>query len=362
MTKVLMVCNDLRVNGITSVIMNYIRNIDMRNLHIDIFAGEPINESNVDILEKYGCKVYRQKSRKKHPIKYYHNLSALLKKEPYDCIHVHTNSCTCVLELLVAKSRGVPKIIPHCHNTTCDHNFVHKALYPLFTKLYTDGAACSEGAGKHLYRDRSFTVLNNGIDIDFYRYSLTNREIYRKEFGIRDGVFVLGHVGLFNEQKNHDFLIDIFSEYHQKNENSVLLLVGQGKRMEAIREKVCKLNLDNFVIFSGNRQDVNRIYSAMDVFVLPSLWEGLPLVMVEAQANALPILAANTITKDAKCCDTTCYLPLGDAKAWAEKLNEVEKNGYDRTASTYEDITRHGFNIRNEADKLKKLYEGNDVL
>lgn len=358
MVKVLMVSNNLRMNGISSVIMNYIRNIDLTNLQIDIFAGSPINENYAKELEEYGCHVFKQKNRKEYPLEYYINLVSVILNNKYDCIHIHTNSCTCILELLIAKICGIKKRIAHCHNTSCNHKMFHKIAYPLFSRLYTSGLACSKEAGKHLFKTEDFVVLKNGIDVSVYSFNPKARIELRKKLGIKDEEIVIGHVGLFNEQKNQMFLIDVFNDLYNENNKLYLIFVGVGKKQEEIKEKVNELKIDNNVIFLNERQDVNEIYNVFDCFCFPSLYEGLGIVMLEAQANGLPCLASTGVPETTKFSNQLQYLPL-KKEIWLSALKEMKHDDREiNSKASCIALLSAGYDIQSNANKLKEIYEG----
>ncbi len=168
---------------------------------------------------------------------------------------------------------------------------------------------------------------------------------------------MIGHIGHFTEPKNHFFLIDVFAQFHKLEPASKLLLISDGPRFQQVKEQVARLGLEDAVIFAGRRSDVAGIYSAMDLFILPSCWEGLPLVLVEAQMNGLPLLVSDVVTKVAKCTDLLQYKPLEDgARSWAETLRQMLKTPGDRRADYRPVIAEKGFDIHAEAAKLRELY------
>ena len=180
-----------------------------------------------------------------------------------------------------------------------------QALRPFSKKYATDYFACSELAGRWLFGDKTFeqgkvTIINNAIDLDKFKYDEKVRKEKRKELNINDDTLVVGHIGRFVAQKNHTFLIDIFSELHKKEKNSILLLIGQGPLIGEIKQKVETLGISDSVKFLGQRDDVNELYNAMDLFLFPSLYEGLGMVLIEAQANGLPCIASTEVPKNAR--------------------------------------------------------------
>ena len=203
-----------------------------------------------------------------------------------------------------------------------------------------------------MFDDRTFergkvTIINNAIDLDKFKYSEKLRKEKRKELGIKDDTLVIGHIGRFVTQKNHTFLIDIFNELHKENKDSLLMLVGQGPLQYEIKEKVKSLGLENSVLFLGQRDDVNRLYQAMDVFCLPSLYEGLPVVGVEAQANGLLCILSDEMTKETKVLNSTVFLSLNKtASEWANSILNDFKNY--KNHDTKDEVSKYGFNIKLE--------------
>lgn len=355
MKKILIVNTlGLHYEGITSVIYNFISNMDRSDFQIDFIAFDNMNPELKKSFEELGNIIITP--RRKKDVKGYILALDNILKNGYDIIHIHGNSGTMSIETVLAKRHKVKKIIVHCHNTTCNHPVVNKMLIPLMKSTSTDLMSCSKASGKWLYGNSSYTVLNNAIKLDRFEFNPTVREECRKELGIGEE-YIVGNIGHFHEQKNHTFLIDIFSEFHKIYSNTKLLLVSDGPKLEEIRNKVNSLNLSESVIFAGRRSDPQRLYQAMDIFVLPSLWEGLPVVMLEAQASGMPLLVSDTVTTDAKCCKSTVYKSLQDgAKSWAEEIFKIKNKYSSRNANAKADVAQHGFDIVKEADKLRKIY------
>lgn len=353
--KVLMInIVGLNYEGITSVIYNYVSTMDRNGLELNFLGYHDMDEKLKRKFQDIGT-IHYVHHRKKSTEAYIKDLNRVLSGG-YDVVHIHGNSGTMAIEAVLAKLHHVKKIIIHCHNTTCDHKYANEILKLPMKLCATDFMACSHAAGTWLYKKNAFLILNNAIHPESFRYDPDKRIFYRKKFGI-DNEFVIGHSGRFHQQKNHDFLIDVFAEYQKRDRRAKLLLLSNGPKLEEIRSKVKRLALEDSVIFAGRRSDANEIYSAMDLFLLPSLWEGLPLVMLEAQANGLPLLVSDVITKEAKCTRRTFYFGLEKgAAAWADRILEIRKQDYNRGDVVTEDIRDHGFDINYEADKLRKIY------
>ena len=348
--------------GVESVVMNYYRNIDRSEIQFDFICDEDSTNIPYDEIESLGGKVILIPPYQK-VIKYHKELKRVLKEGNYKIVHSHINTLS-VFSLFAAKCAGVPVRIAHSHSTTNKKEKsknLMKQLLRQFSKVFaTDYMCCSELAGRWLFGDKEYDkgnvyLLNNAIDLDKFKYDEVVRREKRKELNIDDDTLVIGNVGRFVEQKNHRFLIDIFNEVHKQNENSILLLVGQGPLMEEIKEKVKSLGIEDSVKFLGQRNDINELYQAFDVFCLPSLYEGLPVVGVEAQATGLLCVFSDDMTKETKVLDTTEFLSLNQsAEEWAHNiLYDVKK--YKRV-DTSKEMTAKNFNIKEETKKLEEYY------
>lgn len=340
--------------GMSFVILNYLRNMSREKLELHITADPELCDDMRAILESLGT--VHVIPAKQGDLKGYLLGIRQILKTGMDVIHIHGNSGTMAMEAVLAKLCGVKTVLVHGHSTKTDHPLVHRILkYPMM--LFADHRiACSAGSGKWLYGKGKHMVLNNAIDLDRFRFDPQIRSQCREEFGIRQE-FVVGHIGNFYEPKNHGYLIDVFAAFHRLCPDSRLLLAGGGPDVDLVREKVNRLQLQDAVIFAGQRSDVERIYQALDVFVMPSLWEGLPLVLLEAQASGLPVLASDRITGDVRCAENFRYLSIEkDPQVWAEALLELTEQKPDRTRDTASGLRDRGFDIRREADRLLKLY------
>lgn len=359
MKKVLII-NTIGLNyeGITSVILNYSSQICLGELKLEFVAFDGVNPQLKKKFEKIGL-VHVIPNRKRELRRYMSTLKRLLI-QGCDVVHIHGNSGTMLIEVILAKLAGVRKIILHSHNTTTNHPIVNKIMTPIMNRLATDRLACSQEAGEWLYGKRSFKVLNNAIETKRFSYNSTVRVETRMELGIRDEVLI-GHIGHFSPQKNHFFLVQIFKAIHDVHPQTKLLLVGDGVFFEDVNKKVVELGLADNVIFAGRRQDTERLYQAMDMFVLPSKWEGLPLVVVEAQAADLPILVSNVVPRIAKCTEDMDFYSLEEsADEWASKVwSMVEKRMVERGKdNVLSDIVACGYDIEIEAKVLEKIYLG----
>ena len=347
-------------NGVETVIMNYYRHLDHSKVQFDFICDEDSTRIPYDEIKKLGGRVFLVPKYQNLP-KYLKTLEKLFKESQY-CI-VHSNLSTLsVFPLSVAKKVGVPIRIAHSHSTSnpkeWKRNLIKNILRPFSKRYATDYFACSEVAGRYLFGNKAFDrgevkIIHNAIDIDKFKFDEVARKKLRKEFGIKDSTIVIGHVGRFVQQKNHTFLVDVFKEYHKKNPDSKLLLVGSGPLEDKIKKKVEKLGLKDSVLFLGQRDDINKLYSAMDVFCLPSLYEGLPVVGVEAQAAGLPCVFSDKITNDTVITKDTTLSKL-ELKKWLIILNNIELEP--RNAKILDD-----FNIKISVSDLVKLYRSENI-
>lgn len=350
---------ELAKNGITTCILNYHKKFDDSEVSIDIIAPNVINEFLKNDLVNKGGQLYEITMRKTSTLKYFIKLVKIIKQNKYDIVHAHGNSCTLVVEMVAALLGGCKIRIAHSHNTSCEHMRVHRFFKPLFDLTYTDGVACGEDAGKWLFGNNKFTVIKNGVDIHKYKFKEDVRSKYRDKLCVKDEV-LLGHVGLFNYQKNHEFLINVFELLVKNDKNSKykLLLIGDGDLRVEIEKRVLQKGIVDKVIFIGNVDNVPDYLQAIDIFVLPSRFEGLPYVLVEAQAVGLPCFVSNNVSKEAEISDRIEFLPIeNEYNIWIEKIYQMSKllDKIDRK-NAHEAIIKNGFNIDENAEMLRRMY------
>lgn len=349
--------------GVESVVMNYYRYIDRTKIQFDFICDEDSTNIPYDEIEQLGGRVILVPPYQK-VFEYQKELIKIFKDNNYKIVHSHINTLS-VFPLRAAKKAGVPVRIAHSHSTTSKkewkRNLVKQVLRP-FSKVYaTDYMCCSELAGRWLFGDKEYDkrnvyLLNNAIDLDKFKYNAKIRKEKRKELNIKDDTLVIGHVGRFVATKNHTFLIDIFNEIHKKNDSAILLLAGQGPLQEELKNKVYELGLASKVKFLGQINDTYKLYQALDIFVLPSLYEGLPVVGVEAQATGLLCELSNDITKETKVLNTTRFISLNiSVEEWAKIILD-DYSKFKRHDTTSE-ITKNNFNIKTETKKLEEKYE-----
>lgn len=357
MIRVLQCVNDMHRAGLETMLMNYYRNIDREKIQFDFLTHRPERSDYDDEIESLGGKMYYA------PRLYPQNYPAYFKwmkkffaEHPeYKIVHSHIDAMS-YLPLLAAKKAGVPVRIAHSHSTSIDKDFKYflKQYYRMkINTVVTERFSCGKEAGKFLYRGKEFVIIPNAVDASklYYDNELRNRK--RNELGISNE-FVVGHVGRISYPKNHKFLVDIFKEILKIESNAILLVVGVGEKEEEIKKYVSEMNLDNYIRFLGNRNDVSELYQAMDVFVLPSLFEGIPLVGVEAQFADLPCLFSERVPTEVRFNDKCQFVKLEDgAGSWAQKV--VACKGEKRTRERTNIINSH-YDIKVAHRELEEYY------
>jgi len=347
-------------NGVESVIMNYYRHLDHSKVQFDFICDEDSTRIPYDEIKKLGGRVFLVPKYQNLP-KYLKALEKLFKDNKYRIVHSNISTLS-VFPLYAAKKAGVPFRISHSHSTSnpkeWKRNLIKNILRPFSKRYATDYFACSELAGRYLFGNKSFDqgkvkIIHNAIDIDKFKFDEVARKKLRKEFGIKDSTIVVGHVGRFVQQKNHTFLVDVFKGYHKKNPDSKLLLVGSGPLEDEIKKKVERLDLKDSVLFLGQRDDINKLYSVMDVFCLPSLYEGLPVVGVEAQAAGLPTIFSNRISKEVIVSSYAKIVSIHDTGLYIEKINKATRSI--KKQRSYATVFEY-MDINNEASTLEKIY------
>ena len=322
MKKVLLIATTrLTMDGLTEILLRVAR-IAAREYLVGFALGEGCSADIQPQLEAIGS-VYQLPSRKKKLPCYMAALAALVKKKGYEVVHIHGNSATMAFDLLAVWAGGATVRITHCHNCAHQPALKQAPLGRLLNRLVTDPVACSRAAGEMLYT-RPFRVLVNGIDCERFSFSPSVREQMRAKLGLQD-CFVVGHIGRFSQQKNHTRLFRIFKTVLQQKPQARLLLCGQGENFEQSQQEAKALGIAEMVLFCGNVNRPEDYLQAMDVFVMTSLFEGLPIVGVEAQASGLPCIFADTITQEVKILPQTQFLALTQPdEAWAERIVQTK--------------------------------------
>lgn len=313
MIRILQCVNDMHRAGLETMLMNYYRNIDRDKIQFDFLTHRPNRSDYDDEIESLGGKMYyAPRLYPQNYPEYFKWMKRFFAEHPeYKVVHSHIDAMS-YLPLKAAKAANIPVRIAHSHNTSIDKDFKYllkQYFRSKITSVATDYCACGQEAGKFLFGAEKFTFIPNAIEVDKFLYNEKTRAEKRQELDIQNQ-FVVGHVGRLSYQKNHKLLIKIFDELQRNLPESLLLLVGVGEKEEEIRNQVRELGLESKVRFLGNRNDVNEIYQAMDVFVMPSFFEGVPVVGVEAQFSDLPCIFSDKVPSEVKFNSKTKFVSL----------------------------------------------------
>lgn len=348
-------------SGVAAVIMNYYRNIDRDKIQFDFIyfcENSSTYENEINLL---GGNIYKI-NKPGLKSSFYTEMNNILKKydSSYTIFHNHETYLNIFINKIIKKN-NIKALVVHSHTTLYSDkkiNALRNKILCLPLKRQSDYfVACSKAAAKAFYgekniRDNKVFILNNAINCEKFKYNSNIREKIRKSLNLTN-FFVIGHVGRFNNQKNHIFILKVFNEFLKSRKNSKLLLIGDGPLMNRVKEISEKMNLSDNVIFLGRRDNVNEILQAMDCFILPSLYEGLPVIGIEAQCAGLPCIFSKNITTEVDICNVK-FLELNDSiDIWinsillSENINRIDCS---------EKLTQQGFNIKNEAKKLENFY------
>ena len=344
-------------NGISAVIKNQFSSEAFKDA--DVSFVFPIDSDPVMVrdLEDRGFRVYI--TSRKQPHTYWLYLKKLLLENNIDMVHIHGNSSTCVLEATAAKAANVRNVIVHAHSSSCKYHAVHKMLKPVLNWIVDGRIACSNDAGNFLFGDRSYHVINNSIDAERYRYNETWRHEVRQKYGIDSDTVLIGHIGTFTYAKNHEFLLQVFSCVRQMNKNAVLMLIGNGANISNIRQRVIDLELGEWVIFVGEIDNANEYGSAFDCFILPSRFEGLGLVLLEAQASGLSCLSSASVPAVVNVSGNVEFMDLGEPiERWAERLLACaeETDRVEKSNAAINCLISSGYHVAQVAETMKRYY------
>ena len=359
--------DDMGFGGVYSLVRNVVLNRPS-DVAMDLACIEPFEQQkNLDELARHGCTVHYvgfSGNKIKKQVVVLRNLKRLIREGGYDAVHLHGDVAYKLLVYSVAaRLARCRKIILHSHASGTDgahrdlKRKLHLASRRFLKRTGTDFVSCSDLAADWMFpnvkADR-ITIIHNGVDLDRFRFSPEGRTAMRAGWDLTDA-FVLGHVGRFEYQKNHTYLIDVFRAVKTRAPEAKLFLVGEGSLQEEIRQKVDAYGLTDDVVFAGLSREVPKLLSGFDLFVLPSHFEGLPIVGVEAQAAGLPVLFSDTITREAKLTDKVQFLPIGEADVprWADAILSCRVT--ERT-DPYETLKAQHFSLDDTIQEFLDLY------
>ncbi len=358
--RILQVVGGMDRGGAETFLMNVLRNIDRQRFEfIFLCYGDKSFDYSEEVIS-LGAKIIQTPDVKiVGAFKHIANIEKIIKDEKIDIIHAHT-AYNSMFSVLAGKKAGIRRIV-HSHTTLSEVSpSLFKKLYFAFSKfiinkLATDYFACGQDAGTSIFYNRNkFTVIDNGIVLEDFYFQQALRTKLRNELEIPKGFVVILHVGRFEKIKNHEFLIDIYYEYHKQNNKSVLVLIGDGPLRSAMEEKVKSLGIKDSVKFLGKRSDVNQIYNVADLFLFPSIKEGLPVTLVEAQANGLTCLISDSIDKAIRLTDCIEFYGIEQTpSSWAAKIKGLNLHHIDTQAI----MSSSPYNIRRSIKSIEGKYK-----
>ena len=339
MKRLLCIVGSMNAGGAETFLMKVYRKLDKNYYQMDFaIATQAIGFYDNEILD-LGGKIYRISPKSEGIIKNFITIYKLVKSNNYQYVFRTSQNSLSALELLAAKLGGATKRVFRSSNTKITDSRIELILHKIFIllpRLFANVrfAPSTEAAdfvfGKNCITKGNAFLINNGINLNEFVFSNDTRNSVRKEFGVQDKL-VVGHVGRFYKQKNHNKLISIFFEIQKKRPDAVLMLVGEGELENDIKKQIYQLGIQDKVIFTGVRKDVNRLLTGMDVFVFPSLYEGMPNTVVEAQATGLPCLVSDTITREISITDLISFMRIeNDSQLWAEDAISLAVKPNDR--------------------------------
>lgn len=355
--RVLQVVTYMGRGGLETMLMNYYRHFDRSKVQFDFLVHRDFEADYDEEIRSFGGRIYHMPRLIPWSGSYRNKLKQFFREHPgYQMVHVNQD-CLSSVALQCAQECGVPVRIAHSHNSSQNINLKYpiKMFYRRQIPEYaTDLFACSEEAGKWMFGNHPFQIIPNAIELSSYVFNKETRKEVRENLSMND-TFLIGHVGRFRAQKNHRFIINVFASVLKKCPEAKLLLVGDGEKLEENKELARKLKIDDKVIFAGARGDVNRLLQAMDVYLFPSLFEGLPLSLIEAQAAGLPCLISDRVPESAILVKGLVSVVSLEQSAdeWAKKLLHMKT---ETRANHSMELQNAGYDIAIEAEKLQNFY------
>lgn len=359
MIKVMHIVGRMNRGGIETLLMNIYRNIDRNQFKFYFLCYGFDHYDYEDEIYELGGKIIRL-PQPKNPIKLIMQIKKIIKTYEIQIVHSHTYYNSAYV-MIAAKQCNINARITHSHNISDNkpqtakrkfYGYICKKIINKYTKYFF---ACGEEAGASLFDKRKkVKIISNGIDIEKFRFNSVIRKKLRLEHNISNDEIVIGHIGRFNDQKNHNFIIEFYNEYFKINSHSKLLLIGNGELLDEIKSKVNKLGLENNVIFLGSIDNVYDYYNIMDIFILPSLFEGLGMVGIEAQINGLKVLASDNVPLELNVSNTVDFLPIGNEaiNCWIEKIEQEAGKRQKLDLNQFK-----SYNILNVCEDLTILYK-----
>lgn len=349
----------LRHGGIENFMMNYFRNIDSNVIHIDFAVQGKRRGAFDDEIESAGSCIYRLPKPGRNPFRYTHELKKIFKSGRYQIIHSHCDAMNFRI-LRLAEECNVPVRISHSHNI--NHVLQKQSILKIYYYEYSRKKvaeyasicyACSEKAGRWMYGNRHFKVIPNAIELDKFLFDSDKRKVLRNRYNISENTIVLGNVGRFDVQKNQLFLVDLLKMLSEKSREYRLLLVGNGWMRKHIEKKIREYNLKENVIFTGEVDNPQDYYNMMDIFLMPSLFEGYAIALEEAEVNGLPCLASEYVPEEVEVLNHIDFIRL-DKDVWMKKI--LKLSPVERYADATEELKKNGYDIKVAAKRLQNEY------
>lgn len=362
MKRILFISQFLNRAGTEAFMMNVFRGLNHHHFQADflLYSWEDTEYSKE--VQAAGCKVWRVPSRRESPLGWYLSLYRFFKAHAYEytAIHFNGNVMAAIFPIVLSYLFKIPVRIVHSHNSSAAglHNKVLHVLHRSFVRhITTHHFACSTAAAKWFFGNSPAVIIRNGIDTKQFAYNEKTRQQVRGSFNISPQTTIIGHVGRFEPEKNHTFLLDIFAKFQQTNPESVLMLVGNGRLLETTKVKARQLGIEEKIMFLGERSDVNKMLQAMDCFMMPSTFEGQPFVLIEAQCAGVPCIVSNVVNTDICLTENIVRYSLEKtADDWAKMIKQL-LTGYKRKDKR-QTIEQKGYSIKSTIAYLENVYDG----
>lgn len=359
--RILHVVPTLGYGGVSKVVLNYYEKVNKKEYLFDFITHGKVEDFHAEIITT-GSKIYYLKTiRQIGIIKYFYQLKRVIESNNYDIVHIHIGHLTGVYAMMF-RIIGHRHIICHAHTTKCVNN-KHSMFMPIFRKLsvlFSDNCiACGKKAGDFCFGNNKYVIMNNALDFKKFK-DITDKQVHikKQELGLENCDKIIGHVGLFSSIKNHEFIINILEELVKKEDDIKLVLVGEGKLKKQIESLVYRKRLTDKVLFLGNRQDVYILMKMFDVFILPSIHEGLPVVGIEAQAAGTYCIFSQGIDSSVDLgIGIVTFLPIDQGiNCWVDKISCILNNNNISTDMIYEKLIEKGYEITATAVELQHIY------
>ena len=364
MKRVLCLVSSMDSGGAETFLMKIYRTIDKAEYQMDFCVNVKEKCFYDDEIKSLGGKIFYVPSKSQSISEFRNQLYKLISEEKYEYVLRISSNGFGFMDVKIAKDAGAKRCTVRAANAGNSAGIkgyiVHRlgrALYQKYidTMISPSDLAAEYTFGKHAYKTGKVNILHNAVDLSIFKYDIDDRRHIRSEFGISDNTVLFGHIGRFMMQKNHGFLLDVFADVLEKNPNSLLMLVGKGELENEIKLQAKKLGISDKIIFTGVRPDVPALLSAMDMFVFPSLFEGMPNTIIEAQATGLPCVISDTITKEADITGLVKYLPIENPKLWADYICSCKTAARKDTKQNFID---NKYDIESSANEFVRLVFG----